>query len=72
MIRILIGAIAIIALQLVFFEQSTKIMVFSHNLVSEVKVVYDASKKVIEKQETIEKMGKLTAELSDSVKSATD
>ena len=69
MFKILLGAVGLFILQLAFFEQSTKVMVFSHNLFSEAKVVYKSTKKVIEKQETVEKFNDLVDDLSkaDSV-----
>lgn len=66
--KIIFGMILMVVLQLMYFDQSTKIMVFSHNVFSETKIVYDAAKKVIEKRETIEKMAKLADELVDSTK----
>lgn len=63
MFKILIGAVALFVCQLVFFEQSTKIMVFSHNLFTEAQVVYHASKQVIENADTVSKFDTLVTDL---------
>ena len=65
MFKILIGAVALFVCQIVFFEQSTRVLVFSHNVFSEAKVVYHASKQVIENAETIEKFDTLVTDLKE-------
>lgn len=65
MFRIILGAVILFGTQLVFFDASIKVLTFSHNVYSDVKVVYHASMKVIEKQETVKKFGELVEDVKD-------
>lgn len=72
MFRIILGAVMLFVLQLVFFDQSVKVMAFSHNVFSEAKVVYHATKKVIEKKETVEEFSELVEDVSNTGKEVKD
>lgn len=68
MFKVLLGAIALFALQVVFFEQSAKVLIFAHNMFSDIKVVYHASKSVIAEKDHIEKFNDLMGDLTNKSK----